>query len=195
MSALICKLRLCSRFGAVAAARTCRGRLRLAVLAPRRRWLADSRRPLVDLSPEEGGEDAASSSMAAPQNGVADPEEIRSVARHPRMVSLEVATGKSEVTLRRREMTIKMSLDEFPERIRHWGWESSNCHRPLLLFGDEAAEVAKVRSYLVEEGFTAVCNAQSRQALVDALRKPPQFIAGKKGNTPGNEGLAPSAAE
>lgn len=106
----------------------------------------------------------------------ADAEEIRAIARHPRMSSLQIKSQTRVATLRRREVSVDVPLANFRERLREWGWEESNCHQPMLLFGDDTQEVRRTHEILVEEGFTAVSNAGTRAALVSALKKTPAHL-------------------
>ncbi|CAE8687089.1 unnamed protein product, partial [Polarella glacialis] len=105
-----------------------------------------------------------------------DAEAIRTLVRDPRMVTLEIHVEKRSATLRQREVSIQVPLDEFREKLRSWGWEAENCHRPVLLFGDDDQQVQRAHRSLVEEGFTAVSNAGSREAVVASLKKPPAFL-------------------
>eukprot|EP00411_Alexandrium_monilatum_P114913 CAMPEP_0175661668 /NCGR_PEP_ID=MMETSP0097-20121207/15075_1 /TAXON_ID=311494 /ORGANISM="Alexandrium monilatum, Strain CCMP3105" /LENGTH=208 /DNA_ID=CAMNT_0016967843 /DNA_START=46 /DNA_END=672 /DNA_ORIENTATION=- len=116
-------------------------------------------------------------------------EELRAVAAHPQMASLQVQSGEGRAVLRRREVVITLPLSELQSRMRDWGWEGQNCHRPLLLFGDDEQEVLRAYNSLVEEGFTAVSNAWTREAVLAALRRPPAHLrsASNQGGGGGSE--------
>ncbi|CAE7946090.1 unnamed protein product, partial [Symbiodinium sp. KB8] len=131
-------------------------------VAPRLwRRMASKSATIVDI-----GEARAPSTAAAEMSPA---EEIRAVARHPRMSSLQIKMGRRTATLKRKEVSVDLPLAQLREKLRAFGWEAENCHQPLLLFGDDQDEVQKAHSILLEEGFTAVSNAQTREAVVQAL--------------------------
>ncbi|CAL1173840.1 unnamed protein product [Cladocopium goreaui] len=140
-------------------------------VAPLRRRLFSSKEvPILDLG------DAPKSSKSSPKLAELGSEEIRSVARHPRMSSLQIHAEKRMATLRRKEVQVEIPLANFREKLRSYGWEAQNCHHPILLFGDDQQEVQRAHSILMEEGFTAVSNAQTREAVTRALRRPPAHL-------------------
>ncbi|CAK0856794.1 unnamed protein product [Prorocentrum cordatum] len=75
-----------------------------------------------------------------------EPHELRALARHPQMASLEVRAAAGAATLRRGEVKVQVPLPDLRDRMRAWGWEGQNCNRPVLLFGDSQAEVQSVHS-------------------------------------------------
>eukprot|EP00439_Symbiodinium_sp_Y106_P042943 s880_g5.t1 len=138
-------------------------------VAPRLwRRMASKSATIVDI-----GEARAPSTARAEMSPA---EEIRAAARHPRMSSLHIKMGQRTATLKRKEVSVDLPLAQLREKLRAFGWEAENCHQPLLLFGDDQDEVQKAHSILLEEGFTAVSNAQTREAVVQALRKPPKHL-------------------
>lgn len=62
------------------------------------------------------------------------------------------------------EVKLEIPLAKFREKLRSFGWEAQNCHEPILLFGDDQTEVQRAHAILLEEGFTSVGNAQTREA-------------------------------
>eukprot|EP00435_Cladocopium_sp_Y103_P070466 s216_g35.t1 len=157
----------------------CARLLQLKAVAPvvKRRLFSSSLRPfstgkevpIVDLG------EAQSSPNSSPFTELQS-EEIRSVARHPRMSSLQISAEKRIATLRRKEVQVEIPLANFREKLRSYGWQAQNCHHPILLFGDDQQEVQRAHAILMEEGFTAVSNAQTREAVTRALRRPPAHL-------------------
>ncbi|CAK8987773.1 unnamed protein product [Durusdinium trenchii] len=140
-----------------------------------RHWKAFATlKPILDLG---GAADLPRGSAASAPSAIPlDAEEIRSIARHPRMSSLQIHASKRIATLRRKEVQVDIPLADFREKLRSFGWEAQNCHHPILLFGDDQEEVQRAQGILTEEGFTAVTNAQTREAVARALKKPPEHL-------------------
>eukprot|EP00927_Polykrikos_kofoidii_P050975 TRINITY_DN44790_c0_g1_i1.p1 TRINITY_DN44790_c0_g1~~TRINITY_DN44790_c0_g1_i1.p1 ORF type:complete len:182 (+),score=22.09 TRINITY_DN44790_c0_g1_i1:96-641(+) len=172
---------------------------RFALLAPPRRWFAEGalddrlfanhrpgicfadatlwrRRHATNIVELEHGADGANTRVTSTALNLADAEEVRTVSRHPQMVSLEIKTHSGEATLRHRQVVIRMPLAEFKDRLREWGWQASNSQRPVLLFGDNSDRVRAAHEFLVEEGFTSVCNADCRDAVAAAFRRQPRHV-------------------
>lgn len=142
------------------------------------------RRPVLDIGdvtegasngPHSGREEDGDKAC---QDAPLGAEELRQLVRHPRMASLEIHAAAGTATLRQREVIVSLPMSEFRARLRGWGWQGENCHRPLLLFGDDDEEVRKAHAVLREEGFTAAHNARTREALRAALRRPPAHLRG-----------------
>mmetsp|Transcript_79859 Transcript_79859/g.191739 ORF Transcript_79859/g.191739 Transcript_79859/m.191739 type:complete len:170 (+) Transcript_79859:86-595(+) len=132
------------------------------------------RAPIVDLSSKDGN------SLRSETSVLSDVEEIRSTASHPRMSSLQISAVKRTAILRRKQVQVEIPLVHFREKLRSFGWEAENCHQPILLFGDDQQEVQRAHSILIEEGFTSVSNAQTREAVVRALKRPPTHLRQQK---------------
>lgn len=132
--------------------------------------------PIRDIGDAAASHVSGSGLMPGQLAELASAEEIRAVARHPRMASLQIKSQTRVATLRRREVTVDVPLSSFREKLREWSWQESNCHQPMLLFGDDSQEVQRSHEILVEEGFTAVSNAGTRATLVSALKKAPAHL-------------------
>eukprot|EP00931_Biecheleriopsis_adriatica_P074398 TRINITY_DN48461_c0_g1_i1.p1 TRINITY_DN48461_c0_g1~~TRINITY_DN48461_c0_g1_i1.p1 ORF type:complete len:163 (-),score=25.41 TRINITY_DN48461_c0_g1_i1:192-680(-) len=140
---------------------------RPGVLVQLRRFSVPKTRPITDIG---------SDTTKPVETGPVDAEAIRALVRHPRLSSLQISGGTRTATLRHQQVNVNLPLSEFRERIRKFGWEAQNCHQPVLLFGDDDEEVERAHAVLLEEGFTAVSNARSREAVVAALKKTPAHL-------------------
>lgn len=121
-----------------------------------------------------------------------DMDELHAFLKHPQRVTLEILLAKGTAAMRYGEFSVSVPLANLRQRLRAWGCEKNNCHRPLLLFGDDKAEVQRSLAILREEGFTSVHNAQTREVVAAALRRPPPARQAK--GTGGAERVAAAIA-
>jgi len=140
---------------------------------------AFSTQRIIDIGDETPRKEPKACQTDAPLYEEDDIEGLRRFVRHPFLTSLELSVTSGKAVLRRQQVTVNIPMDDLRSRMQRWGWEGENCKAPMLVFGDDEQMVAQTHECLVEEGFTSVKNAKSREAIVEALRKTPAHLKAK----------------